>query len=227
MRHVRLEAFDDDYGNCGLIIVGSPKNETLMADTEGGLIAHDLLEHQNGVRKIGCPMDEVEATGGLWQVRGRHGDFVQDDRNIGSAWTPEQNVALNLTTIARESTWQDWMWVAGKYRTQRHHQDDVFIDMLDWVRPHILAEVQDGRECAGEELYEPFPLEAFLDNALHLMRTGYRKAERRFGCGYGGVDTFRAIKQAVAPYCKHAEHEDQQFRLSYGNGEARCEEVFE
>jgi hypothetical protein len=221
MRHIRLEAFDDDYGNLGLIIAGTPKNDRLMSDTDGRLLAHDLLEHQNGPKKIGCPIDELEAVGALWQVRGRHGDFVQTDRNIGSHWTPEQNVALNLTTIAEESHWMDTAWVPGRYRTQRCDEDEVFVDMIEWVRPHVRDHLN------GCDLESPFPMDAYLDNALHLMRTGYRKARRRFGSGYRGIDTFRAIVNAVAPVARSIEYDGQQFRLSYGDGRARCEEIYE
>lgn len=228
MRHIRLEAFNDDFGNLGLILAGTPKNEMTMADTEGGLIAHDLLEHQNGVKAIGCPADELEAVGALWQVRGRHGDFVQDDPRVGSAWTPEQNVALNLPTIARDAYWNSsWSPYVGQYRTRPHYEDETFRDMLDFARPHVLSEFD------GEER-DQFPIDCFLDNALHLMRTGYRKAERRFGSGYEGIDTFRAVKEAVKPharslqdrYGEHLGFEGQRFRLSYGNGEARCEEIY-
>ena len=220
MRHVQLESWQDHNGTLGLILAGSPKDEELFADFTGGLIAHDLIEHQNGASRIGQPDDEIEAIGAMWQVRGRHGDFVQDDPRVGSAWTPEQSTILELASIARNVGWHtDWTPRIGQYVTRPHYQDETFIEMLDWVRPHVEAEVED--------LDELFPLEAYLENALHLLRTGYRKAERRFGPDYDGIDLFRAIKRAVSPHASRVEAEGQIFRLSYGRGEARCDEVLD
>lgn len=215
MRHITLESFMDDYGNLGLILAGAPRTDSLMADTNGGLIAHDLLEHQNGPSRIGDIDDEIEALGACWQIRGRHGDFCNDDPRIGSAWTPEQNTILGLATVARDAAYAGWQ--PKTYHTRPHDEDETFIDMLDWVRPHVRGEIED----------EPgFPLEAFLENSLHLIRTGYRKAERRFGDRYDGLDQFRAIKNAIKPHAHHAEHEGRRFRLSYGAGTARCEEIY-
>lgn len=218
MRHVNLESWTDSNGNLGLIISGIPKGEETFSDFEGGLIAHDLLEHQNGLHEIGGIPDEIEAIGGLWQVRGRHADFCQDNPHIGSAWTPEQNTILNLASMARDTIFSDWTPRIGQYNTRPHHEDETFRYMLDWVRPHCRAELDDPTDLN---------LEAFLENSLHLLRMGYRKAERRFGPSYDGLEQFRAIKRAVKPHAKHLEADGQIFRLSYGKGRANCDEVFD
>jgi hypothetical protein len=70
-----------------------------------------------------------------------------------------------------------------------------------------------------------FPMEAFMDNALHLMRTGFRKAQRRFGDGYEGVSLFRSIRDAIRPHAKHLDFPGQEFLLTYAGTRAACREL--
>ena len=216
MRHLTLVSFEDEpTGNLGLIFKGTAGPE-IFADTSGTLLAHDLLEHQNGFGRIGCPEDELEAMGGLWQVRGRWGDMVDDDR-VRSVWTPVQSLGWELVTIARqaaEGEGVNWTPRVGRYRTHAHDYDEDFQEAIDYARPHIRSELRDNGGF--------FDIEAFLENAMHLMRRGFRKAERRFGQDTTGVDLFRRFKEAVAPHCKHVEAPGEEYRLSYGNGRVTC-----
>lgn len=78
MRYVTLIARSDDYDSKpGLAIKGVSDFEGFMADREGTITAHDLLEHQNGARHMGPVWDELEALGGIWQIRGRWGDMCE------------------------------------------------------------------------------------------------------------------------------------------------------
>ena len=210
MRHIQLQSWTDQHGNLGLILATSNPHDELFADINGGLIAHDLLEHQNGIEAIGSIPDEIEAIGGIWQIRGRHADFCHDEPHLERHWTPEQNTILNLPSLARDTAFGgDWTPRIGQYNTRPHFEDETFRDMLEWVRSHCLAELEEPTDLN---------LDAFLENALHLIRIGYRKAERRFGSNYKGLDQFRAIKEALKPHCHHLDVEGQTFRLSYGNG---------
>ena len=68
MRYVRLQVAEDQLsGELGLKIKGMRATEG-MAMGSGLLVAHDLLEHQNGLRAIGSVGDELEALGGIWHV---------------------------------------------------------------------------------------------------------------------------------------------------------------
>lgn len=102
VRAVRLVAALDEYDNTpGLKIVGVPDVDGMAVErTDGVLIAHDLLEHQNGLSEIGTVWDELEALGGIWQVRGRTGDMFV--RNIH---TPQVNIASDITRMFPD--WQN------------------------------------------------------------------------------------------------------------------------
>ena len=64
-------------------------------------------------------------------------------------------------------------------------------------------------------------IERYLSQALHHMRTGYRKANRRFGDRFASSTQMRRIAESVARATKWIDYEGQEFRLLWGNGEAR------
>lgn len=222
MRHVRLIAFEDQIcGNLGLGFKGHTSHPEILADTEGTLIAHDLLEHQNGLDAIGCVADELEAIGAIWQVRGRHGMFFMPSDKYGRCLYESlaSDVAKCAVDLNMSETF-DWWPRFGRYQTREHDYDEDFRLVLEKARPLIVAEM--GRA----EGFKDYPLDEFLENALHLMRMGFNKARRRFGMDAYGSQLFCAIRDAVRAQAKWVEHEGQEFRLSYGNGEARCEEIY-
>jgi hypothetical protein len=236
MRYVRLIAASDGYDDKpGLIVKGTPQIDGMMADREdGGLIAHDLLEHQNGSRHIGYVWDELEALGGIWHVRGRHGDLMTKH---GSMYSVAENVASDLTRM-----FSDWLSEGAppfEHRvkaTRPHDYDEDFLEIIAISRRDIPREHNDmGSGEPGEppngwtsELREH--LEAYLTEALHRMRTGYRKAERRFGREHDyfyGHSLYAAVKQAVADAARSIEYEGQEFILGYGERDATCRPVYE
>jgi len=85
MRHLILNARNcPTTGELGLIPRGITMGEGYVAATEGELIAHDILEHQNGLSAIGSVDDELEALGGLYFVRGWSGQLRRDGRGCCS-----------------------------------------------------------------------------------------------------------------------------------------------
>ena len=56
-------------GELGVAPEGARNIDDYMADTDGVLTAHDLLEHVNGAEHIGGIGDELEALGAIWYGR--------------------------------------------------------------------------------------------------------------------------------------------------------------
>ncbi len=121
MRHIRLVAFEDEpTGNLGLIVKGSEGPE-IYSDNKGSLIAHDIVEHQNGMAAIGGIDDELEAIGALWQVRGRHGTLLHE----GYQWRGLYEIigGGDVAFCAHEldsAEMTPWYPRMGRYRTARH-----------------------------------------------------------------------------------------------------------
>lgn len=220
MKHVRLIAVSDDYDSKpGLIIKGTPSFDELMADRDGSLIAHDLLEHQNGLKNMGPVWDELEALGGVWYCRGQWGDL-----GTPSMWSPAQNVASDVQRMLIQWTCEDREYCGPgglSVGSRPFDYDEDFNAIIDIARNMI------GREH-GDEYKEQ--LAVYLTLALHRMRSGFRKAKRRFerdaASRFNGNSLFAAVKEACQQAVKHIDYEGQEFRLSYGNGEARVVEIW-
>lgn len=220
MRYVRLVAVSDEYDtDPGLALKGVQHNaEGFMADRDGILVAHDLLEHVNGREHIGTVWDELEALGAIWQVRGRHADFLT---KYGQNVSPTQNVAADVSRM-----WPEWGADGMPPRAHRvkntrpHLYDEDFQEIIAHARKDILDEHRDDMNAA-----EFRDLDAYLSEALHRMRTGFRKAERKYGEGYFAHNMFRRIRDAVAG-CK-PEYEGQPFTLAYDAERAYVTEVYD
>lgn len=98
MRHVRLISFEDQVtGEVGLGFKGHTSHPSLLGDREGGLIAHDIVEHQRSLGAIGSVEDELIALGALWQVRGSLGFPERETRNY---YSPDRTLASEVATLA-------------------------------------------------------------------------------------------------------------------------------
>lgn len=195
---------DEPTGEVGLIFDETPRGDDIIADHEGGLLAHDLVEHQNGFRKIGCPIDELEALGGVWHARGRHGDFPN------RRFSPAETLSNDVCQVADDA----YSWTPLGLKTRRHDYDEDFREILDHAGKSLRARHYD--------LDEAFPIAVFLDDALSLLRIGFNKANRRWGTGFKSNDTYRAVKRALEPYAKEAQ-EYYALRLHVSNGDARVQ----
>ena len=207
MRSVRLIAASDDYdATPGLIIKGTPSFDGLMADRTGMMIAHDLLEHVNGLKHMGPVWDELEALGAIWQVRGRHGDLMQDRPSWHS---PQSNVAADVVNM-----FDGWDGEAGgSVRTHAHDYDDDFRDIIQIARQDIPKNWPEAKSA---------DIEAYLTVVLHRLRTGFRKAEKRYGAHFDGHNLFYAVREAVKAVLAVVEYEGLEFVLTYRDGVATC-----
>ncbi len=86
---------DQSTGETGFKIEGVPVIDAPMVALEGLLIAHDLLEHVQGVESIGTIQDELLAEGGIWFVRGQHGDITRRP----SMHTPMEHLASDVVNM--------------------------------------------------------------------------------------------------------------------------------
>lgn len=223
MRHVRLIAISDEYDRePGLAIKGAAVNsDGFMADRPGmgnggGLIAHDLLEHVNGVHNIGPVWDELEALGGIYQVRGRHGDLM-NGRTMHSV---ETNLAADISRM-----YQQWLGEndgpnGDTVGRTPHDYDEDFKAAIAIAREEIAKEWP----YQSEEPLDLAAVDRYLDLTLRRMRVGFRKAQKKYGTSWNGAGLYQAVRDAVNG-C-HVDYEGQEFVLSYGNGEAHIREFY-
>lgn len=220
MPYVTLIATSDEYDSTlGLLIKGAPRYDGMMCDRNGSMIAHDLIEHQNGYSAIGPIDDELEALGGIWHARGRHGDMMSQ---TGGAYSPAENVAADISRMFSELGAVGIYWPrVGKYRTKAHLYDGDFFEIIEKARHGIIADYN----CGSDEPLDRQLMTAYLENALHLMRSGFNKAGRRFGDSYASNSAYRFILEAVKQTTKFIDYEGQEFRLRWSMDSADCYEI--
>lgn len=211
-RSVRLIAVHDEYdSDLGLAVKGTPTQyEGFMADREGGLIAHDLVEHQNGVRNIGTVDDELEAMGGIWHTRGRWGLSY-------NLLTMHEHVAYDISRMFYEGEF----WSMPKLGTRLHDELEDDFDEIERI----------AAKSAKSELGEYFDydkrqeLPLFLEAARRRFRIGYRKATARFGQDFASNNFYENIKRAAGKATKWIEYEGQEFILTFDRCEAKVREI--
>lgn|GEM_PF-4713621 len=212
---------DNETGELGLMVDGTPIISYPMVASEPLIVAHDLLEHVNGVENIGSIDDELEALGGIWFVRGQHGELRRD--HMGSMHSVTENIASDVLNMAR-------IYNGGvKFKTKvpstrAHDHDDNFLDIINIAKEQVKDEM-DNDERDNERL------EYYFNACLHYMRVGYRKAQKRFGEGYKANNLFWEIVAALQPTFNIGfEFEGQEFELFFtlnGTQQAYCEEYYE
>lgn len=219
MRHVRLIAVCDEYDTApGFALKGAPVHaDGFASDRDGILIAHDLLEHVNGREHIGTVWDELEALGAIWQVRARHGElFTGRPSHYGT----HENLASDLVRMFPE-------WCAEGApprahlikRTRPCDHDADLLEVIGYARRDL------PREWEGDDL-DLTAMDCYLTEALHRMRTGYRKARRKYGDGYKGANLFTSIRDAIKGGYP-PEFEGMEYTLSYNQAGAFLTERYD
>lgn len=220
MKHVTLMAVTDEFDSePGFAVRGvDTTSPGYMADRDGTLTAHDILEHQNGVEKIGPVWDELEAMGGAWYVRGQHGDMLQRRPNIHS---PAKNIAADISRMFFEQTEDEWVPREHRYHhTKPSIIDDDIEEILQIARQEIVSEAPHHEASIAK-------LDDYLKEAKNRMRIGYSKAHIRFRDPLKPHDQFRAIRDQVGAMVRWIEYPGQEFILSWGGGRALGKERYE
>ena len=219
---VHLEAYkDDETGILGLTIIGVPRNGYTNAASEGALIAHDLIEHVNGLSHIGSIDDELEALGAIWYTRGQWGDLNRDGR--GSMYSPEENIASDVVRMFRDHVDGGQHVSYAPFRTHAVNADSALECILEYADKSYLGEFSDP-----DSIYEAKNIwPAYREIAFKRMRRGYAKARRRWEKEgrFAASNRFWAIAEAVQPYC-NPDFEGQRFILRYNKNFAHCEEDY-
>jgi len=212
---------DDETGTLGLMIKGTQFNQNMFAASEGSLIAHDLIEHQNGSDQIGSIDDELEALGGIWYVRGQHGEL---QRNGYSNYTPEQNIAYDITRMFRDYFYGQYVNMNFNKGKNPVTDDESLKEIISQAKFQESEFDQDNDDLDGIEI----KFKEFLKIALQRMRIGYSKARRKYERKgrFVANNIFWNISDAVQKYCK-PEYEGIEFKLSYNKDIARVEEIME
>lgn len=225
MKTLYLKAIEDPiYGEVGLVVEGTQIgiNSTVNTATSGELIAHDILEHQNGVEAIGSLDDELEAFGALWFNRGSTGQLRENMSFIPC----DEALAIEVSEMGMKYLYRGFETPIPKTLSYTDHEAD-----LEWISNRAFEfAVQDLREedsgrSRKEIAHDLWALREYHRASLLYMCRGAYKAEKRFGTQHRCYSTFWAMAKAIDPYTVDC-IEGQRFKLQYNfDGVIRFEEV--
>lgn len=219
----KLIAHYDRYNTGETGLVASEMNiqdDLIMIAMEGRMIAHDVLEHVNGVQKIGACADELEAMGAVWYIRGQHGQLIP----TVSSRSPQAIIGDDISQICIDYIQREYPNTGRKIekrKTKEHCYDADFEDIIERGYESTMKGIQYYFE--DEELNEKREMiKEFFDVALGYLRTGYRKAERK----YKNKDVFGLfwkISETIDQFLRCNELFDgMQFTLHYGLKDGVC-----
>lgn len=217
MKTVKLQVQEDiATGELGLTVKAMKMIDTPMVANEGLLIAHDLLEHQNGVKNIGSIDDELEALGGVWYIRG-----LSNKMRKGSSATAYDTLPYDICSLGE-------IYMHGvNFRTPVPNTRALD---YDYEFGHIISS---GIKKLREELdycemtIDEVRLKAYEDACLHYMRRGFRKANRRYAGVYEASSMFWNVSNAVDTIIDLVDYEGQEFILRYDHNQAYCNEYYD
>lgn len=164
--------YSDIFDVYGLVPDGVD-DERYTPITNGGLLAHDVVEHINGIRKIGSFTDEFEALGALMFVRGNYADF--------GFYSAEESIASDFTFLAEE-----WHLNADEDLSySREPRKHYFLDTIwEYIEGYI--------KCPDEMLESE--RHYFINSARVYFKRGYLKASRKYPDEFSAYQLFDTVK---------------------------------
>lgn len=221
LKTVTLRVIEDRNGTTGLVVDGMSTGNETDACTDGRLLAHDLIEHVNGVQAIGSIDDELEALGAIWYVRGQHDDLDRGPhRNSRSG---EENIAGDVTRMFADFFHGAHVTLSAS-RSRKLDNDaaeEAFAEIIRLASLTAPAEVSDNGDTLAAESEALERLAEYMRACLPRMRTGFRKARRMYeGRGrsrFAANSLFWEVADAVDNLLKQADIiEGAEYVLTYG-----------
>ena len=71
-RYTLIYDYFDELGDYGYRLQGMSNDSRIVPISTSTNLAHDIVEHINGLRNIGDPLDEIEALGVYLNIRYYH-----------------------------------------------------------------------------------------------------------------------------------------------------------
>lgn len=146
------------------------KSSFYLNPSESYGIAHDIVEHINGIDSIGTIEDELEALGAFWETRCKYQD-VRRDMQVRD--DPQETLANDLYNVII-------YWNRRKLyfkKTYKHPEDQSFLDAIELFK---LRFKNYQFTDLNENDFTQDQIDYFCNAALNLLRVGSRKLIRKY-----------------------------------------------
>lgn len=185
-RYVLTCDYFDEHDIHGYRLQGMRTTPNIAPISSGTQLAHDIVEHVNGLSNIGDPLDEIEALGMYLNIR----YYVEDVYDMYDA------AAHDILNIAQDAFFEyDRFYLKRKKLLKK---DSFLIDMFEAVKDRILKII---RTTPGyydsdflADLSSNLP-DFFLTVRNHLIN-GAVKGERKYGSFINAASLYESIKSA-------------------------------
>lgn len=150
-----------------------PIDNEPMVNLNGVGVAHDLIEHVNGLKNIGSIQDELQALGAVWFTRGQWGDV---SRNPNSSATAYESIGDDVAQLAiKFMSLESSVIFQGKIpkRTKKDYIQEELESCIEVAKTYIKDYGNDI------DLYSD-RCNTFFNIAGRLMQQGYDKIEKKF-----------------------------------------------
>lgn len=155
-------------------------------------VPHDLLEHVNGLQRIGSVFDELQAIGAIWWIRGQWGTL---DPRIKQLQNPYEILGSEVET----------MW--EKYKTELPYLGNV----ETWEEAeHIISNIKPYNLEGNEKSWRDYS-----DCAVKLLSLGMEKAQKLYPEPLEANNLFWEIVENLE-YWFGKQEEGMHMRLTYG-----------
>lgn len=215
---LKLIAKSNLYSDFGWMVEGVREFDTLtMVGQSGGrVLAHDIFEHVNGLHRIGDIDDELEAIGASWYIRGQFGGLDDLKRT-----DPYQGLSSDVA-----STYEDYIatgvTIVAPVAVETTHDCDLE-EIVRLATEKIL-------KIADQENEERTA--AYLAAALPLLQSGFLKAQAKYPEAYLISSMFDTVAGVLDTYLADAElyegaEADLEFWVEFGTPLAECNQIIE
>lgn len=216
MRYLEIRTIRDEMtGELGFNLIknGMPNNGSEFVAGHGLIIAHDIIEHQQGLKNIGTLEDELIALGGITYTRVVTGELQTP------IFTGEKSLSFDIARMFEY--YSEKCYRSGKkYYPKRLLEDYEYDSIMETIqiarKSLILNEDEEWYYDDDRKKY----IEPYLSWCKHLMLHGVYKAEKRFGNNHVALHVFKMIEEEVNRHSKWIDYEGQEFILGYTHSKA-------
>ena len=197
-------------------------SDNISAATTGILVAHDIIEHQQGAEKIGGIGDELIALGAVAHTRGQWGDMQRDGRQMYAA---HETLAFDVANLAT------YYFEGVPIREQLKPLDSGLVVLESFIDDVI----EEAREMIPDELLDsydihvtPSELEDYLRACKTLMQHGAVMCQKRFNnSDFESNSTFWRLADELDKVTDRDLYVDELFRVRYDQHTVVVQEEYE
>jgi hypothetical protein len=185
---------DENLGEMGWVVEElAEMEEQPSVARDGYLIAHDIVEHVNGIEAIGGIGEELQAMGGVWNTRGQWGDIR---RGRYQNTDPHEALANDFQNMAIRYLNGEEMGYEIPEEVQESGYEDDFNDIWENTIIGLRREIEYEHFSLSKDEIEKM-IEEFHKAAERFFHIGIIKHEALYGDRCNANTLFYNIVEAL------------------------------